>query len=421
MRPRRLRRARGAAVLWLGALLALWGALAAPAPAAAQAAPGSALSVSLLTFGPGEIYWERFGHNAIRIRDAASGSDVAYNYGIFDFGEDDFLLNFARGRMQYRIAADATAEDLALYAQEGRWIVEQALALTPAQRQALRDYLEWNLRPENARYRYDYFTANCSTRVRDALDRALGGALHAQLVAPSSGFTYRMHADRLMRPDLALMLGIDVGLGPLADRRLSFWDESFVPMLLMQRLREVRVPAADGTPVPLVQHETLLASPRLAEPADFPPDLRWPCGALGLGLAALLLALARRRGRAAARGAFAFMALSTALLCGLGGLVLAALWGLTEHTSAWRNANLLLLDPLCLLLLPAWWRARRADWRPSRTTLRLAQAIALLAAAALCLRVLPWFVQDNRPWIALLLPLHFALLLALRRIDARPG
>lgn len=416
MRPRRTRRAAAA---WLGALLALLGTLAAPAPTAAQAEPGSALHVSLLTFGPGEIYWERFGHNAIRIRDESSGSDVAYNYGIFDFGEDDFLLNFARGRMQYRIAADATAEDLALYAQEGRWIVEQTLALAPAQRQALRDYLEWNLRPENARYRYDYFTANCSTRVRDALDRALGGALHAQLVAPSSGFTYRMHTDRLMRPDPALMLGIDVGLGPLADRRLSFWDESFVPMLLMQRLREVRVPAADGTPAPLVQHETLLAPPRLPEPADFPPDLRWPCGALGLGLAALLLALARRRGSAAARGVFAFVALCTALLCGLGGLLLAALWGLTEHTSAWRNANLLLLDPLCLLLLPAWWRARRADWSPGRTTLRLAQAIALLAAVALCLRILPWFVQDNRPWIALLLPLHIALLLALRRLERR--
>src|SRR6476659_2659576 len=81
------------------ALLVLLGWVLAPdVRAQAIAEPGSELSVSLLTFGPGEIYWERFGHNAIRIRNAADGSDIAYNSGIFAFGEEDFFLNFARGR-----------------------------------------------------------------------------------------------------------------------------------------------------------------------------------------------------------------------------------------------------------------------------------------------------------------------------------
>ena len=57
---------------------AVWAPLAAPAPGRrAQARPRQRAERVLLTFGPGEIYWERFGHNAIRIRDAASGSDVA--------------------------------------------------------------------------------------------------------------------------------------------------------------------------------------------------------------------------------------------------------------------------------------------------------------------------------------------------------
>ena len=47
--------------------------------ASAQTArPDANPEISLITFGPGEIYWERFGHNALlvreRSRDAATAS-----------------------------------------------------------------------------------------------------------------------------------------------------------------------------------------------------------------------------------------------------------------------------------------------------------------------------------------------------------
>src|SRR5262249_27648609 len=147
---------------------------------------------TLVTFGPGEEVWERFGHNAILIRDRDAHIARLYNYGMFDFAQENFFLNFARGRMLYRISVSDPADDYPVYRDEGRWIVEQDLNLTAAQRTRLRDYLEWNARPQNAQYRYDYFTANCSTRVRDALDAAVDGAIKAQTIAPSRGFTYRM-------------------------------------------------------------------------------------------------------------------------------------------------------------------------------------------------------------------------------------
>jgi len=114
-------------------------------------------TVSLLTIGPGDIFFERFGHNAIVVRGPASGESLAYNYGIFDFDQQDFLLNFARGRMRYRMAVDDLADDLAMYRDEGREITEQRLALTPEQTQRLVEFLEWNARPENAQYHYDYW------------------------------------------------------------------------------------------------------------------------------------------------------------------------------------------------------------------------------------------------------------------------
>ena len=96
------------------------------------------------------------------------------------------------------------------------------------------------------------------------------------------------------------------------------------------------------------------------------------------------------------------------LLCGLLGGVLAMAWGFTEHRALWANRNLLLLDPLCLLLLPgAWTLLRGRD--PSarfRVLLAVVAAIAALAVVPLWLQVLP---QRNGHWIALLLPIHLAL------------
>src|SRR5262245_60285948 len=65
--------------------------------------PLTAPKVALVTFGPGRLYWERFGHNAIIVDDPATGTRIAYNYGVFDFQEQHFLLNFAPGHMHYRL------------------------------------------------------------------------------------------------------------------------------------------------------------------------------------------------------------------------------------------------------------------------------------------------------------------------------
>jgi hypothetical protein len=378
-----------------------------PAPAQPPATPG--LEVSLLTFGPGQIYWERFGHNAIVIRDAASGQAVSYNFGIFDFEEEDFFLNFLRGRMRYQIAANDAQADIDYYIAEGRSVTEQVLRLGALQAQALKRDLDTNLLPENRHYAYDYFTSNCSTKVRDALDRALGGSLHAQMVSPSRGYTYRLLADALTRPDALLMGVIDIGLGPYADQRLSFWKDSFVPMQLMDHLREMTVEDAHGNRLPLVLEERLLAASRLPPPPALPPDLRWPLFGIGLALALGLLALSAQRQRRWARIAFASSAVVFTLVCALFGLLMLGLWAFTDHVSAWRNENLLVFSPLCRLLLPVWWRSAHPAWSPSTASRWLAGTIAVLAAFALFSKILTSFPQANLHWILLLLPAHLVL------------
>src|SRR5580704_6185917 len=62
-----------------------------PAWADVGNAPGENLEVSLVTYGPGEIYWERFGHDAIELRDTVSGEEINFNYGVFNFDEKNFF------------------------------------------------------------------------------------------------------------------------------------------------------------------------------------------------------------------------------------------------------------------------------------------------------------------------------------------
>ncbi len=380
---------------------------------------GSNIDVALITFGPGAEVWERFGHNAIQIRDGTTGQTKLYNYGIFDFDQENFFLNFARGHMTYRMAVGDSAQEFPVYREEGRWIVEQDLNLEPAQREKLAAFLEWNARPENSEYRYDYFTANCSTRVRDALDKAVDGAIKQQTISPSRGFTYRKDALRLMRPETLLTIGMDAGLGPFADRNLSYWDESFVPMELMRHMREIlRVDTTTGASVPLVAREVKLAEARVPDPLETPPDWFWRALFAGVAIGLALFVLARASSRAWARVVFGLFAITSSIVLSIGGLVLLALWFLTDHVSAWRNENILLFDPLGLLLLPAWFGSFRARWVSSKFARAIGLTAALLAGLALFIKVFPAFPQDNRFWLALLLPIHigFAVALFIRRV-----
>ncbi|MCW4453810.1 DUF4105 domain-containing protein [Flavobacterium sp. MXW15] len=378
-------------------------ACAAQAPAADAGAGVPAPRIGVVTMQPGEIFFERFGHDAIVVADPYGGA-ISYNFGYFDPGEEDFVGRFVQGEMMYYLVALPLEQDLAQYRDSGRGASLQWLDLRPEQARALADSLAERARPENARYRYDYFTANCATMVRDAIDQAMGGALHSQLSGRSRGNTYRSESVRLASPATWMWLGFDLGLGPYADQPLSRWQEAFVPMRLADSLRQAR--NSDGRP--LVQAEQELLPHRIApEP---PEKIRrwWPWLLCGLALAAAVFT-ARRRPRLLAGCALPFW-----LLCGAGGLLLAYLWGFTTHQAAWANRNLLLLNPLCLALLPGAWTLLRGR-RPGRWFGALLWLVAAMASGTLMIHWLSFQPQFNVQWIVLLLPLHLALALSLGR------
>lgn len=355
--------------------------------------------IGVLTMGPGDIFWERFGHDSIVVADPALGEPTSYNFGFFDLREAGFIRHFIEGRMEYMLVALPLSEDLDYYRQVGRGVRLQWLDLSPAQARALAAALAENARPENARYRYDYFTSNCATKVRDALNRALDGRLLRQTEGRSSGDTYRSESLRLAAPAPWLWAGFDIALGPSNDRALTRWQQDFLPRRLADDLRQIRLD--DGRPL-VVQEVELLPQRLPSEPEDGSVPL-WPWLLAGLALALLIGNAGTRLDRPLAALAGGYW-----LLCGVLGLTLALAWGFTEHRALWANRNLLLLDPLCLLLLPGALALLRG--RPPSAAFRiLLLAVALLAALACLPLWLQTFPQRNGHWIALLLPLHAVL------------
>lgn len=358
--------------------------------------------VGVVTMGPGDEYWARFGHDAILIDDRAddpASEPILYNFGYFDLDEPGFFRHFIEGHANYQLVALPAREDLAQYAQAGRGAVVQWLDLTPAQASKLQQRLEWNARPENARYPYDYFTQDCTTRVRDALDYALDGQLRAQTTTPSHGLTYRSEAVRLGAPEWWLGLSMHFALGPYADRPLSLWDEAFIPSRLHDTLATVHT--ARGTPLVLAE-QRLLPQQLPPAPTDFPA---WRAGfvAAGLLFAALFLLGSRFAPRATAAFAGLFW-----LKCGVLGTGLILIWAFTAHVAIYGNENILLTSPLCFALLPGAWALMRGR-APRRWHQRVVVLVAISAGLALFLKFLPFRIQRNGDWIALLLPIHLAL------------
>lgn len=402
------------------AALALAVAAAAPAVRAQGAAiprdpfpfGGASLRVSVLTIGPGDAVFERFGHNALRIQDALTGVDLAYNWGMFSFEDPQFLRRFLSGDTRYWVEAFPSTWLIEMYIAQDRAVTEQVLALTAAQRSAIAQLVVENARPEHRFYRYDYFRDNCSTRVRDALDRALGGALERRYGTTTTPWSYRSESVRLTTPDALAQAGIDVALGPRADVPMTAWQAMFIPMRLRDYLREVTVPGPDGAPIPLVaQEEEVFRPARAPEPAEARGLSLGAWGPL-LGVWMLLLApvgaAARRRTRVPA----AVMAAAWYGLTGVVGLLVLGMWIGSAHVFWYRNLNLLLASPLALA---ASVPAARAILRGQATPLARRLVGALVAMALLGALAAVVGPQHMSGTVLLLLPAHLGLALAFWR------
>jgi Domain of unknown function (DUF4105) len=354
----------------------------------------------VLTFGPGDQTFSKFGHDALWVHDpqaARKRRDQVYNYGTFRFDSPWLILDFLKGKLNYWLSVSTLDRTLASYRAANRSVDAQELALSPDQARAINDFLIENVKPENAAYRYDYYRDNCATRIRDVLDRHLGGELRSASQG-AARLTYREHTRRLTVDAPVLFFALDLALGPLIDRPISEWDEMFLPARVQAKLEQLKT----ATGEPLVRRGFPLVQARREPPLEVAPGFRWGWLLLGVAVGGALYLLGRlqrgwaRKSLAAALGALGFVA-------GLLGVLLLILWLLTDHEVTYWNQNVLLC-PVWALAMPVLARdfARSAP-RHADSMLRLVGAAAVSAMLALVLRALPGS-QQTGPALSFFLP-----------------
>jgi hypothetical protein len=397
-----VRRARGlitALVVGLAWFLAAGRAVAAPPP----------VRVSLLTMGPGDELFTRFGHDALLLEREGLPS-LVYNFGMYT-PESITPPRVLSGHLRYFLNVEHYGPTLGQYRREQRSVILQRLALAPAAAERLAAALSENSKPANAAYRYDYAYDNCTTRVRDALDRALDGGLRRAL-GGKVRTTYRDHALRLSVGDLGVYLAFDLGLGSPADRPLSAWDDAYLPDRLAEAVRHVKLPS--GAPL-VIAEEKLFDGSWSATPT---PPQRLPWFLLsGLAGGALCLVLGRRGGRPE-EVALGVVAALFGLVTGAVGLWLLLLLGTKVHPATHGNVNVLLSPPWGIVLAVAGVGTALGRLRSVRLLARMAVVglAGSLVAAVLALVI----HQESQRLIVLLVPVWLGLSLGARALLRSP-
>ena len=334
-------------------LLKLWVVLLA-LPLGTIAQPDSSgLRISLLTCSPGSELYSTFGHSALRIVDTAAGTDIVYNFGVFDFYDPDFYLKFVQGKLLYYLDQQSFPDFIYGYDLEGRQISEQVLALPAARKIKLQRYLFHKVRPENRSYKYDFLFDNCTTRLRDLILKATPEEGRLVCVLRPGEQTFRKHLHAYLDgngKDWA-KLGIDILLGRRLDRIMTDEETMFLPDFLEKGI--------DGTTLngqPLVAEKKLILPRRLeASPTSEPP-----MSLIILGIIAVFMILASKAAHPVLRSIAGIGDLLLFLSCGMIGILLVLMWTATDHQICKENMNLLWALPTHL---PAAFLMRsRSRW-----------------------------------------------------------
>jgi len=214
---------------------------------------GHSVDVYLLTCAPGTATYSIYGHSALRIVDTEKNSDFVYNWGVFDFSTPNFAWKFAKGRLDYMLGVYPFKRFIQEYFLDQRSVYQQKVNLEPEEIERLFMLLADNLKPENIKYRYDFFYDDCSTRIRDLFEKSLGNKLVYSPEPTKNLPTFRDKVGEYQRPYPWLKLGIDLIMGSPGDKKANSRDIMFLPVDMMNVLSDAAI-NRNGKMIPLLQN-----------------------------------------------------------------------------------------------------------------------------------------------------------------------
>lgn len=336
-------------------LIAMLGAFCSAAKAqdntlSDSTAANNAITVSLVTFYPGDEVFEVFGHTEIMVEYDKEKRPYYFNYGVFDFNSPNFVARYIKGETDYLCANMPPELDGGM--KPGRKMVKQELNLTREQARQVFIMLMTNALPENREYRYRHFSDNCATRPRDIIEQALGHEIDYSKCDYVVGKTLRQVMSHYTHNYPWEQFGIDLVLGAACDTVVDARTQTFVPLFLMNALNTVEVDNGNGS-------EKLVRSTEVIQEGDenglvLPPT---PWYLHPLSIALLLLIVTALISYKDCRGHKVSRWFDTLLftVAGLAGCIIFFVEFISTHEAVLPNYNILWLHPLLLALAIMPW------------------------------------------------------------------
>ncbi|SMD36229.1 protein of unknown function [Reichenbachiella faecimaris] len=299
-----------------------------------------------------ELY-SAFGHSAFRISDPINRIDMVFNYGIFDFDQPNFYLNFTKGKLYYKLGTGNYEAYKRYYLREDRSWREHALNIGQEDKQAIFDFLINNAKPENANYYYNYCYDNCATRMRDVLDLTLGDKIKYDYTYASDSMSFRDLMDKYLTYQPWGDLGIDICLGSQIDQRASGFDYQYMPLYLEEALLAATLQTDSLTVPAIATSATMNVSSEQPLGGGFKPSHLFV-------IVFFVVGLIIHRGLKYQVN-YRFIDVILFGVTGLLGCFLLFLWFGTDHLSKY-NYNLLWAMPLNLIGLFYLLKNSKPDW-----------------------------------------------------------
>ena len=219
--------------------------------------PSNDTTAYLLTCGPGTDTYSVYGHSALRIVMPEKHIDTVYNWGVFDFNAPNFVWNFAKGRLDYWVIAESSKGFLQSYFLEQRYVISQKINIDGTETRKLLELVNENMKPENIKYRYDFFYDDCTTRIRDLLEKSIGEKLKYPPAESGKVPSFREMVAKYQNPYPWYKFGVDLIMGSTADKKASFRDRMFLPIDMKDELSKTVVHRSDKM-IPLLQNPVVL-------------------------------------------------------------------------------------------------------------------------------------------------------------------
>jgi len=308
-------------------------------PATAFAGPHA----ELVTVGPGSDDLSLYGHSALCVTADGAPDGRCYDFGVpgGDRDDDRLVWDTVRGRPRFVPIAVARSVLVATFEDMERSLWVQELPLDGAQLAELQASLEAAVATHEP-YAYHPYYDNCTTRLRDALDRATSGKLHEGADVRSNGPRFRALSEQGFSGRMFELAGLALFLGTRADRQPTVWERMFLPVDLR-----------DAVATRLGAEPKQIYTRREAVIATSPQAGRVGLVVLGVLLAAVI-ALRARKGPRALRIAVGF----AGLVLGVLGLAVDVVWLVTripEFAGNWVVLVLLPTDALLAFAAPRLW------------------------------------------------------------------